>query len=633
MMPAASLVAVGGFVLVQLLLAAALLWQCCRTLRLRREPSAGPTPGISPLRALVLTALAALLGGAAAAGLILIGGSLFDTPPAALLVAALLGLAAAPLPVLRFGLPATPARAAGVWLVWLVLGTAQALLAGLAGRALFFEVHRLPTGAMAETLLGPHKRIRCPRCGRSFAIDATAEATPLAGSTVRINGCVCPGCRAALPLAGPGESFDAELTIPDPGGRRADRVLAARGLLLSGWQPERFAPVVFRYPGPLETATGQGPFHIARLAGLPGERIALHRGDLWLLPAAEANLAAVAPAAGVARFGPDAESEQLFRAGRFRLVRKDPALALTLRRLVHDADRPVTGAPARWQPGGGWTGDGSGGFRLDHGETPLETAAELVYQHTAAAGRRSLITDHVGYNTAHWGRHDGPDRPAAENWQPDLHLECEVEVQQPSGSVTLGLARGPDRLLASFDVAAGSCILTRRRGDDTLEELGRARVPLLPGVPARLRLANVDERLIVWMDERLVFGDGVEYQPSGPLLPRPQTDLQPALVATTCARVQVRGLRLYADQYYTAARHGNPAEADDPAFRADDPATWPRLAGAVSAYRVEAGQYFVLGDNSPACSDSRLWGLLPAENLTGKVLFRISPLSRLGWVR
>lgn len=117
-----------------------------------------------------------------------------------------------------------------------------------------------------------------------------------------------------------------------------------RGLLLSGWQPERFAPVVFRYPGPLETATGQGPFHIARLAGLPGERIALHRGDLWLLPAAEANLAAAAPAAGVARFGPDIESEQLFRAGRFRLVRKDPALALTLRRLVHDADRPVNGA-------------------------------------------------------------------------------------------------------------------------------------------------------------------------------------------------------------------------------------------------------------------------------------------------
>ncbi len=41
---------------------------------------------------------------------------------------------------------------------------------------------------------------------------------------------------------------------------------------------------------------------------------------------------------------------------------------------------------------------------------------------------------------------------------------------------------------------------------------------------------------------------------------------------------------------------------------------------------LKEGEYFVLGDNRIASSDSRSWGVLPRENIIGKALVRLLPI-------
>jgi signal peptidase I len=47
-------------------------------------------------------------------------------------------------------------------------------------------------------------------------------------------------------------------------------------------------------------------------------------------------------------------------------------------------------------------------------------------------------------------------------------------------------------------------------------------------------------------------------------------------------------------------------------------------------HKIPDDSYLVLGDNRPQSCDSRVWGMLPRENLVAKVIFRYWPLGRFG---
>jgi signal peptidase I len=60
-----------------------------------------------------------------------------------------------------------------------------------------------------------------------------------------------------------------------------------------------------------------------------------------------------------------------------------------------------------------------------------------------------------------------------------------------------------------------------------------------------------------------------------------------------------------------------------------------RIAGMpgdrVGDVRVREGSYFVMGDNRSRSCDSRVWGLLPAENLIGEVIAVYWPPRRISF--
>lgn len=57
------------------------------------------------------------------------------------------------------------------------------------------------------------------------------------------------------------------------------------------------------------------------------------------------------------------------------------------------------------------------------------------------------------------------------------------------------------------------------------------------------------------------------------------------------------------------------------------------VVGGENGLTLGSGEYFVLGDNRLASSDSRVWGVLPKDDIIGRVFLRILPLKQFGIIR
>ena len=116
----------------------------------------------------------------------------------------------------------------------------------------------------------------------------------------------------------------------------------------------------------------------------------------------------------------------------------------------------------------------------------------------------------MGYNTV---TGDPRDRSPGGDWVGDLILECKVQADQPAGELTLELSRGVDRFRAEFDLSNGVCTLARDEQGQEPSVLGSKPTALKGGGKHSVRFADVDQRLTVWVDDALPFGDGVTYPP------------------------------------------------------------------------------------------------------------------------
>jgi signal peptidase I len=61
----------------------------------------------------------------------------------------------------------------------------------------------------------------------------------------------------------------------------------------------------------------------------------------------------------------------------------------------------------------------------------------------------------------------------------------------------------------------------------------------------------------------------------------------------------------------------------------EEPYVVNRGNGGPFSLSLGGDEYFVMGDNRPESSDSRLWGVLPRENIVGRAFLRLLPIDSL----
>jgi signal peptidase I len=597
-------------------------------------------------------------------------------------------------------------------------------------KAFVAEAFVIPTGSMATSLLGDHCAVTCERCEWKYTVNAQADNRILERVTA-----ICPNCRHEVDIA----------PVKASGG---DKVLVFKSRYDFS-RPNRHDVIVFKFPGTPAYLGAMGRLgvhdrhsgpqkdyiahnYIKRLWGLPGDRLAIWYGDVYQ------------------RLG-SGEQE------RMRVLRRRPDQYMVMRRIVNhnDYQDSTLPLPPRWEDQGqtpGWTASNERKiFELNRQELAWLSYRNLLRPEHASAREREiqkherelqdlesiqsrrafapdkeqelreritrvrtdlkqvqdelkrdyekaaipqLITDFLEYNSGY-----------SYNWTPDLMLEFDVQIQEAKGELVLELVGGVDRHRTTFNLSDGVCTLQSNRGgrplpyvDESGNELpaesSRAETRLKKKGNFNLRFCSFDQRLTVWVDNRLIFGDGLIFpMPAGEERgPRP-ADLQPARIGAAGASVKVSKLQLYRDVYYTRETQHNadvgffasgqlsltaseerelvereaprlssaerqmPLEAQREliAHRAR-PEKWAayyvHVAGKVDGsmpgpmhYPVvhptyhpgeELGpdEYFALGDNSTQSSDSRAWGQVPERLLLGQAVAVYWPLfSRFGLIR
>ncbi|HEX4132507.1 MAG TPA: S26 family signal peptidase [Pirellulales bacterium] len=477
------------------------------------------------------------------------------------------------------------------------------------------EAFVIPTGSMAPTLMGQHEDVYCPECGYRYQVGE--PETPSRGPSWG----TCPNCRFRCKLKVIEETRDRRGLVEVEGdldyiapSYKGDRIIVSK-FPYEFNDPRRWDVAVFKYP-----ATAKTNF-IKRIVGLPRETLHIFHGDVLTRP--------------------DGATD-------FRTARKPPDKVLAMLQPVYDNDycQPqliALGLPPRWSS----ATNGQGAWRpTDDGKSFEYTGADareawLRYEHRIPDARdweaivadpRSaqtraqleriapqLIVDFCAYDT-------GRDDYRGLFWVGDLAVECELDVRSvaksgaTAGEVSLELVEGGRAFRCRIELDTGIATLS---ADDLPEFHPRGRTDVRPGTRHRLRLANVDNQLLLWVDDRTVqFDSSTEYEL--PWHSYTDRDYAPAGIAVRGASARVSHLRLLRDVYYTAAQNFGGKNTTDDQFLPEGSAT-------PIEFVLRDGQFLMLGDNSPKSKDSRLWNRTDAQGrpeyyvsrdlLIGKAMF------------
>lgn len=535
---------------------------------------------------------------------------------------------------------------------------AIALILAFLFRAFEAEAFVIPTGSMAPTLLGQHRDVHCQECGTRFFVGSSSDLFSQPINSVRGN---------VVRVAPDGPTFDTSKLpflenlvrhrlvrqLPLTGGETAaygfcpncrfantllksevfngDRILVNKFAYDIG-SPSRFDVVVFKFPEEAKTN------YIKRLVGLPGEQLKIEWGDIRVRP-----------------IGTDEH---------FRIPRKSPEKQRMLQLPVYDDTAPpkrllAAKFPERWngEEGSGWTADAQARtYRVDPTPAQGENWQWLRYRHVLPKAQHwanalsqkelaepvvpQLITDQYAYNSQikrgfgdpppDWLPDATPDGTGI-HWVGDLTVSAEVELLAGEGEIAFELVEGERRHQCRFNLKTGrgSLLYINHEQDRNGEEVPGVEFdsPLKGTGTHRVTFANVDDRLLVWVDGRVLakleFEPGSKFPPPLDLKPTDR-DLAPVAVGGRLAKVKVGKLVIERDIYYRDTgleafeqEYSVPNSFEEFHGILTNPARWferysttrrkVRLYDLKDSASDHEDQFFVLGDNSPSSRDSRAW--------------------------
>ncbi|MGD0464761.1 MAG: S26 family signal peptidase [Tepidisphaeraceae bacterium] len=476
-------------------------------------------------------------------------------------------------------------------------------------RAFVVEAFVIPTGSMAPTLLGAHMRFQCPDCGWTFDVnysarneteDAEMRTPPDAFPMADV---YCPNC--GYHVASP----QGQSATPIPV-NYGDRILVLKYVYLLH-PPRRWDVVVFKAPDLPQQYHYQQNF-IKRLVGLPGERLMVLDGDIYVWNAP---------------------------ASRWEIARKPRSAQEALWRLVNDNDyyprmehRP---APPQWeQPwkawGRGWDEDRANPRIFDFDNA---SGSGTLHFDPAANGTTQTLTDFLAYDTSPQpGMIRRPGSVALDdetsNAVSDLKLVVNYTRMNGSGALRMMLSRFADvDHLFTAEITPDAVRLIHRTSSGAitswqkpLSELG-----VSGDKPIFVEFMNVDYRVMLRLNGRDAF-EPMDYDPNLPWLldqwrGHSRGKSGEAEIEAENQTCKIEHLSLWRDVYYTNRSYGR-----------EDLHT----AGPGNPVELGAREYFVMGDNSAISKDARYWdapidlpheglemaeGRVPEQFLLGKAVF------------